>query len=85
MIITPHEGSLLLVFQHDHALLASRLASAWRSEFIAHHDRRGEVLEAVALHDAGWQEADARGVFDTSTGRPATSWTASRWTLALFR
>ena len=72
MIITPHEGSLLLVFQHDHALLASRLASAWRSEFIAHHDRRGEVLEAVALHDAGWQEADARGVFDTSTGRPAS-------------
>ncbi|MCH7922861.1 MAG: DUF3891 family protein, partial [Nitrospinae bacterium] len=37
MIITPHEGSLLLVFQHDHALLAGRLASAWRAEFIAHH------------------------------------------------
>ncbi|MFB3072919.1 MAG: DUF3891 family protein [bacterium] len=72
MIITPHEGSLLLVFQHDHALLAGRLASAWRAEFIAHRDRRGEVLEAVALHDAGWQEADARGVLDTSTGRPAS-------------
>ncbi len=72
MIITPHEGSLLLVFQHDHALLAGRLASAWRAEFIAHRDRRSEVLEAVALHDAGWQEADARGVFDTSTGRPAS-------------
>ncbi len=72
MLITPHEGSLLLVFQHDHALLAGRLASAWRVEFIAHHDRRGEVIEAVAHHDAGWQEADARGVFDTSTGRPVS-------------
>ncbi len=72
MLVLPHEGSLQLVFQHDHATLAGRLASAWPTEFIAHRDRRSNVVDAVAYHDAGWQEADARGVLDPSTGRPAS-------------
>lgn len=72
MLVAPHDGSLLLVFQNDHAGLAGRLASAWPEEFIAHRDRRSEVIEAVARHDAGWQASDARGVLDGSTGRPAS-------------
>ncbi|MEE8219270.1 MAG: DUF3891 family protein, partial [bacterium] len=45
---------------------------AWPEAFIAHRDRRGEVVEAVARHDSGWVASDARGVLDGSTGRPAS-------------
>ncbi|MDA2916971.1 DUF3891 family protein, partial [Nitrospinae bacterium AH_259_B05_G02_I21] len=72
MLVLTNDGALQLVFQHDHATLAGRLASAWPAEFIAHRDRRGEVLEATANHDVGWQAVDARGFLDESTGRPAS-------------
>jgi hypothetical protein len=72
MLVLPNDGYLHLVFQHDHAMLAGRFASAWPARFIAHRDRQSDVVEAVARHDAGWQESDARGVLDRSTGRPAS-------------
>lgn len=72
MLVLTNDGALQLVFQHDHATLAGQLASAWPAEFIAHRDRRSNVVDAVAYHDAGWQEADARGVLNPSTGRPAS-------------
>lgn len=72
MLVLPTDGCLQLVFQHDHAMLAGRFAAAWPAEFIAHRDRRDDLVEAVACHDAGWQDADARGVIDSSTRRPSS-------------
>lgn len=72
MLVLAEGGKLKLIFQHDHAALSGRIALAWRCEFIAHAERRGEVLRAVAEHDSGWEEADSRGFFDEASGRPAS-------------
>ena len=72
MLVIPQDGSLRLIFQADHATLSGRIASDWREEFIAHRDRREEILEAVAHHDSGWAEADLRGVLNGKTARPAS-------------
>jgi hypothetical protein len=72
MLVIPGDGSLQLIFQNDHANLSGRIARAWRSGYIAHEERRGEVLEAVGGHDSGWEEADLAGFLDESTGRPAS-------------
>ena len=69
MLVQERQGTLRLIRQHDHALLAGELAAAWRGE------ERGErpdlrVVLATSLHDALWREADLRPRLDRSSGRP---------------
>jgi hypothetical protein len=66
----------LLVAQTDHAQLAADLAQVIDSPLLPRLDR--EVLRAIALHDAGWERFDRRGLTGspvaasrhTSRGRP---------------
>jgi hypothetical protein len=48
------DGSYLLVAQHDHALLAGRLAERVGNARFARPDPFERVVTGVMLHDAGW-------------------------------
>jgi hypothetical protein len=47
-------GDFLLITQDDHARLAGRLAERYGNARFAAPSRRGEVIDAVTLHDHGW-------------------------------
>lgn len=68
MLVQVRRDRLLLVRQHDHALAAGRLASAWRG-------RSGELLPfrtvlATGLHDLAWRRLDDEPRWNPATGRP---------------
>lgn len=70
-MIVVRDGALLrLVTQPDHARLAARLLSLWRTDGLPDHPRRGELLFATREHDNGWREADAAPTVDPRTSRP---------------
>lgn len=68
MLVQLRENGLRLIRQHDHALLAGRLAAAWQLP------PAGPVpwstVLAVSLHDAMWISEDRGPRLDRSTGRP---------------
>jgi hypothetical protein len=68
VLIQEREASLRLIRQHDHALLAGGLASAWRTQDRAPLPIR--TVLASALHDAVWREEDRAPRFDPERGRP---------------
>lgn len=70
MIVVPEESRLLVVSQHDHALLAREVLSLWRADGLPEHPRRDELLFAAREHDNGWREADSAPRVDPATGRP---------------
>lgn len=69
MIVIRQRESLRLVTQPDHARLAADVLALWRTDGIAGHPRREELLAAVREHDNGWREPDAAPPLDAS-GRP---------------
>ncbi len=70
MIIRPAVDHLLLVTQLHHAALAGAVMAAWRSDGLAEHPEREELLLAVREHDHGWLEPDAAPTVDPATGAP---------------
>lgn len=70
MIVVPDEAELLVISQHDHALLAREVLSLWRADGLPEHPRRDELLFAAREHDNGWREADSAPRVDPATGRP---------------
>ena len=60
MIVRPHGTSSLLITQPDHAALAARIMERWQADGFPVNPRRGEILRAVAEHDNGWIEFDAK-------------------------
>lgn len=70
MLVQRRGGSLRLITQHEHALLAGRLAAAWG------HPPEGAaglplpVVLATALHDAGWRDLDGVPSVDRESGTP---------------
>jgi hypothetical protein len=47
-----------LITQHEHALLSGRLASHYGNARFSRPDPMPEVIEAVSMHDCGWQDYD---------------------------
>lgn len=67
MIVRPANGVLHLITQPDHAALAGRIMEHWPA--LQQAERRRSISHAIAQHDIGWQEPDARPVIDAATGR----------------
>jgi hypothetical protein len=67
MIVRPAAGLIHLITQPDHAALSYRIMERWAS--LADHPRRDAILRAVAEHDNGWREPDAKPDIDPRTGR----------------
>lgn len=68
MIVRPHDTSLLLITQPDHAALAERVMRQWVTDGLPDAPHRSSIFHAIAQHDNGWQEVDAAPIVD-STGR----------------
>ena len=69
MIVQKRAQTLRIIAQHDHGLLSGHLAASWLR---ASGEKLGfELVLAAGMHDLGWQSADARPIFDPSTGGPA--------------
>ncbi|MFH1176905.1 MAG: DUF3891 family protein [Acidobacteriota bacterium] len=87
MILHPRPPGLAAISQSAHALLAFQLADHWGNRETPRPAPRAEVLAAVLLHDAGWDDAedpprlapDGRPLaFDTFPGEEREAlWTAS--------
>lgn len=56
MIVRPGENGFLLIPQSGHALVAFALARNWGNRLAPRPGPVDEVLAAVLLHDAGWDE-----------------------------
>lgn len=56
MIVRPSEGGFLLIPQSAHALVAFAMARHWGNRLTPRPGPVDEVLAAVLLHDAGWDE-----------------------------
>ena len=73
-----------LIAQHEHALLSGRLASHYGNSRFNRPNPLAEVVEAVSMHDCGWQEYDRRpalnptgypyDVFETPLGTAMRAW-----------
>jgi hypothetical protein len=70
MILQRFRNQMLVVQQVDHSRQAGDFARHWGNEMIPPPSPRAEVLEAAAIHDSGWDEADAQPVLDPETGWP---------------
>ena len=57
MIIRRATDRLLFITQSNHAALAARIMSQWRT--LRDHPRRDAILAATEHHDDGWREEDA--------------------------
>jgi hypothetical protein len=70
MIITRHDGTLLMVEQNEHGRLAGDLAARWGGgEFAAPTPLEGAV-EAARRHDEAWVEPDGQPLFNAQARRP---------------
>jgi hypothetical protein len=69
MILRSVADQFYLVPQHEHALLAGRLASHWGNASFERPDPSDQFVEAVSMHDCGWRDHDARPTADAA-GRP---------------
>jgi hypothetical protein len=70
MIVQRLDSSLLLITQADHAALAERIMTAWRADGFPGRPTRSRVLEAIRLHDIGWQNADAAPLILPTSAMP---------------
>jgi len=59
MIVRPLASGALAIPQSAHALLAFQLADHWGNRETPYPAPRADVLAAVLLHDAGWDDPDA--------------------------
>lgn len=68
MIVQRLGAEVRLIRQPDHATQSAELAAVWgRLPFLPLSE---PAVQAVALHDAGWQEWDAAPEVDPTTGLP---------------
>lgn len=70
MLVQPRRDGLRLIRQHDHALAAGSLASAWRGAGDEPRRLAFRTVLATALHDLAWRELDAAPRWNEATGRP---------------
>jgi hypothetical protein len=87
MIRRRHGNDLLLIAQHDHALLAGQLAEAFGNSRFASPIPFDQALQGIKLHDCGWPLHDDEptlntdglplDVFESPRSVAFTVWTAS--------
>lgn len=58
MILQAHPDGLVAIAQSAHALVAFHIAAHWGNRTTPHLSPRSEVLAAVLLHDAGWDDRE---------------------------
>ena len=81
------QGELLLIAQHDHALIAGELAEHFGNDHFARPEPRALAMKGVRLHDCGWplhddqptinKEGKPLDVFETPREIALPVWTAS--------
>ena len=69
MIVRPHDGSVLLMAQPEHAALSAHIMSAWNADGFRDLARLPSTLFAIGNHDNGWIEPDSAPIRDPETGR----------------
>ncbi|KGE20757.1 DUF3891 family protein [Paenibacillus wynnii] len=72
MICREHDGTFVMIKQHDHGLLSGELAKRFRSEQVPEPARRAEVLRAVSNHDRGWIDLDETPFWNDAERAPYT-------------
>lgn len=72
MICREHDGTFIMVKQHDHGLLSGELAKWFRSERVPEPARRPEVLRAISNHDRGWIDLDETPLWNDEDEVPYT-------------
>ena len=70
MIVYDEGPDLLLITQPDHARFAGELLSLWRTDGVAEHPRRDDLVFAAREHDNGWREADSAPSWNAEAERP---------------
>jgi hypothetical protein len=58
MILHPHDKGVVALLQSAHALVAFQIAEHWGNRLTPRPSPRPEVLVAVLLHDAGWDDRE---------------------------
>jgi hypothetical protein len=58
MILHPHEQGVVALPQSAHAFVAFQIAEHWGNRLTPRPSPRPEVLVAVLLHDAGWDDRE---------------------------
>ena len=61
----------ILVYQHDHAVLAGEIIALWGNDDFTRPRPFEEVVFAVAEHDSGWKEWDSHPKINPENGYPA--------------
>ncbi|MCG0239504.1 MAG: DUF3891 family protein [Firmicutes bacterium] len=74
MLVRRDGDSLLLITQADHGRLAGEMAAAWGAAPWSRPEPYEAVCLATALHDDGWEAADARPALDPESGGPRPFW-----------
>lgn len=69
VIVRYIDDRLLLITQPDHARLAAAIMAECAT--LANHPRRDTILYAIARHDDGWAQEDAKPAIDPATGEVA--------------
>lgn len=70
MLIQEREDRLRLIKQHDHALLAGKLAYSWRGLSSPAWRLRYQLVLATALHDLSWSATDLSPRLNAESQRP---------------
>jgi hypothetical protein len=70
MLVVRRPEGLLLIEQMEHARLVGALAAQWGNRQFPPALPRDAVGIAAALHDKGWEVADAQPLFNAAQGRP---------------
>jgi len=71
MIVTRHEGALLVVMQPDHGSQTGLIAASWGNDEVhlpAQHQRESEL--AATHHDDGWAVWERHPDIDPASGHP---------------
>ncbi|MDG5789939.1 DUF3891 family protein [Evansella sp. AB-P1] len=72
MIVQEDYNDLILIQQHDHALISGTIANAWNENYFKGEGRRESVELAIAQHDSCWKKLDEKPIYLASTKQPAS-------------
>lgn len=70
MIVSRHDGQLLVVRQPDHGLQVGAFAGCWGNEDVPGFEGRAAVVRAALVHDDGWAAWEREPSLDPGTGQP---------------
>jgi hypothetical protein len=70
MIIREQENRLIMIRQHDHAIVSGEIAAAWHPDFFFDTEKKEAVVYGVAEHDRAWIGLDETPVWNDARDLP---------------